>query len=131
MSRAPDTIGEIMTRDVASIGPDDAVEQAVRAMVSREIGSVVVVDGGRAVGVLTERDLTRRLLDDRDLLAARVGDVMSSPVVSTSPATQIVDAFDLMNGRGIRRLPVVDGDRLVGIVTERDLMRWVSRVAAE
>lgn len=100
-------------------------------MVDHDIGSVVVVDGDRAAGVLTERDLIRRILDDRNLLAARVGDVMSAPVVSTSPGTEIVDAFDLMNRSGIRRLPVVEGDRLVGIVTERDLMRWVSRVAAE
>lgn len=131
MTRAPDTVGEIMTAEVVTVSAGDEVEQAVRKMVDHDIGSVVVVDGERAAGVLTERDLIRRLLEDRNLLAARVGDVMSSPVTSTSPGTEIVDAFDLMNRSGIRRLPVLDGDRLVGIVTERDLMRWVSRVAAE
>ncbi|HET9671609.1 MAG TPA: CBS domain-containing protein [Actinomycetota bacterium] len=131
MTRAPDTVGEIMTAEVVTVSATDPVAQAVRAMIDHDIGSVVVVDGPRAAGVLTERDLIRRLLDEPNLLAARVGDVMSSPVVSTAPATEIVEAFDLMNRSGIRRLPVVDADRLVGIVTERDLMRWVSRVAAE
>jgi len=56
---------------------------------------------------------------------------MSSPAITIEPQVQMVEAFDLMNARGIRRLAVVEGGRLVGIVTERDLVRWVSQVAAE
>ena len=131
MTKAPDTVGEIMTRHVISVSLDDTVERAVRAMVDHGIGSVVVADGGRPVGVFTERDLTKGILDQPALLADRVGDVMSSPVVSAQPDMEMVDAFDLLNARDIRRLVVVDGDRLVGIVTERDLLRWVGAVAAE
>lgn len=131
MGEAPDTVGEIMTTDVVSVGPDDSVERAIRAMVDHDIGSVVVVEGDRAAGVFTERDLARRILDDPGLLERRVADVMSSPVVSTAPGVEMIEAFDLMNAKSVRRLPVVDGDRLVGIVTERDLLRWVGDVAAE
>lgn len=131
MGEAPDTIGEIMTTDVVGVGPDDTVERAIRAMVERDIGSVVVVEDGRAAGLFTERDLARRILDDPELLGRRVGDVMSAPVVSTAPDVEMIEAFDLMNAERVRRLPVVDGNRLVGIVTERDLLRWVGDVAAE
>lgn len=131
MTKAPDTIGEIMTVSVVSVGPDEPVSAAVRAMVDHDIGSVLVVEGDRALGIFTERDLTRRILTDPDLLRRPMREVMSAPVHATRPEAEIQQAFDLMNAKGIRRLAVVDGGRLVGIVTERDLLRWVSAVAAE
>lgn len=131
MTKAPDTVGEIMTVDVVTVSPGEPVERAVRAMVERDIGSVLIAEGDRAQGIFTERDLTRRILDDPGLLSRPIGEVMSSPVHSTRPGAEIVQAFDLMNEQGVRRLAVVDGGRLVGIVTERDLLKWVSSVAAE
>lgn len=131
MTRAPDTVGEVMTKDVVVVSPDDPVERAVRSMIDHDIGAVVVLEGKGPVGILTERDLMRRMLDQPDLLSARVGAVMSSPVVTTGPDVEMVDAFDLMNAENVRRLPVVEREGLVGIVTERDLLRWVSAVAAE
>jgi CBS domain-containing protein len=120
-----------MTHGVITVAPAEPVEAALRAMLDHDVGSVVVVDDGRTVGVFTERDVTRRVLDDADLLARPVGDVMAAPVVTVAPSTDVVAAFELLNARGIRRLPVVDDGRLVGIVTERDLLRWVGRVASE
>lgn len=131
MDRAPDKVGGVMTKNVVTVSPDRPVEAAVRAMIDHDIGSVVVVDGDRAVGVFTERDLTRRVLDDPGLLARPIAEVMSGPAVTTQPDAEVVNAFELMNERGIRRLPVVEGGRLVGIVTERDLLKWVGRVAKE
>jgi CBS domain-containing protein len=131
MTRAPDTIGELMTRDVVTVRPDDRVRDALRAMIDHDFGSVVVAEDGKAVGVFTERDVTRHVLTDAALLDERVGDLMSGPPVTVQPADQVVDVFELMSGKGIRRLPVVEGDRLVGIVTEGDLRRWVGRVAKE
>jgi len=131
MTKAPDTVGEVMTRDVVTVGPGDPVEEAVRAMVDHDIGAIVVAEGGRPEGVFTERDLTRRILDEPDLLKRSMRDVMSLPAVSVAPGAQMVEAFDLMNERGVRRLVVVEGERMVGVVTERDLMRWVSAVARD
>jgi CBS domain-containing protein len=131
VSKAPDTIGEIMTRNVVVVAPTDTVERALRAMLDRDIGSVVVEEGGSAVGVFTERDVTRRIVDDPDLLARPVSVAMSAPVVSIGPQTEVVEAFELMNANGIRRLPVLEDGRLAGIVTERDLLRWVGQVARE
>jgi CBS domain-containing protein len=131
MTTNKDTVSEIMTRDVVTVTPDETVDRAVRLMVDHDIGSVVVEDDGRPVGLFTERDLTRRILDEAGLLRRRLGDVMSAPVVSAEPGQQIVGAFELMNAKHLRRLPVVEGGRLVGIVTERDLLRWVGAVAVE
>jgi CBS domain-containing protein len=131
MTRAPDTIGELMTKDVVTVAPDDRVRDALRKMIDHDFGSVVVAEDGRAVGVFTERDVTRHVLTDVALLDERIRDLMSGPPITVQPGDQIVDVFELMNGKGIRRLPVVDGDTLVGIVTEGDLRRWVGQVAKE
>ena len=131
MTRAADTIGELMTSDVVTVPPDSTVRDALRQMIEHDIGSVVVTEGGRAIGVFTERDVTRHVLTDAALLDEQVRDLMSSSVISVAPGDQVVDVFDLMNSKGIRRLPVVDDDRLVGIVTEGDLRRWVGQVAKE
>jgi CBS domain-containing protein len=131
MTRAPDIIGEIMTREVVTVSARDTVERALQVMVEHDIGSVVVSDDGRADGIFTERDVTRRIVDDAGLLKRSVGDVMTTPVIATTSGSQMIAAFETMNARGIRRLPVLEGDRLVGIVTERDLMKWVGAVAAE
>jgi CBS domain-containing protein len=131
MTRAADTIGELMTSDVVTVPPDSTVRDALRQMIEHDIGSVVVTEGGRAIGVFTERDVTRHVLTDAALLDEQVRDLMSSSVISVAPADQVVDVFELMNSKGIRRLPVVEGDRLVGIVTEGDLRRWVGQVAKE
>jgi CBS domain-containing protein len=129
--KAPDFVQQMMSSPVVHVAPDDSVADALRAMIDRDIGAVVVVDDGRPVGVFTERDVSRRILDDPKLLDRWVGDVMSAPVISVAPTDEVVFIFGLMTDRRIRRLPVVEGDRLVGIITERDLLRWVDAVASE
>jgi len=131
VTRAPDTIGELMSRDVVTVPPDATVRAALAAMIEHDFGSVVVASDGKALGMFTERDVTRHVLTDVALLEERVGDLMSTDLVTVAPGDQVVDVFELMNSKGIRRLPVVDGDRLVGIVTEGDLRRWVAEVAKE
>jgi CBS domain-containing protein len=124
-----DRVRGIMSSPVVHVAPHATVSEALRTMIDHDIGAVVVVEGTTAVGVFTERDLTRRLLDDEGLLDREVREVMSTPVTTVNPADEVVFIFRLMTERGIRRLPVVDSGQLVGIVTERDLLRWVDAVA--
>jgi CBS domain-containing protein len=131
MVKAPDLVQQMMSSPVVHVEPDDSVADALRAMIDRDIGAVVVVEDERPVGVFTERDVSRRILDDPQLLVRSVGDVMSAPVVSAAPTDEVVFIFGVMTGKRIRRLPIVEGDRLVGIITERDLLRWVDAVASE
>jgi CBS domain-containing protein len=124
-----DTVHGVMTSEVVTVAPSDPVRDAVAKMSASEIGSVVVVEDGAPVGLFTERDLTKRILVDADLLDRPVADVMSGTPITVEVGTEVVDTFELMNANGVRRLPVVADGRLVGIVTEGDLRRWVGNVA--
>jgi CBS domain-containing protein len=131
MAKADDYVKGVMSAPVVQVSPDVTVAQALRSMIDHDIGSVVIAEGTSAMGVFTERDLTRRILDDPGLLDRKVSEVMSSPVTSVGPDDEVVFVFRLMTEKGIRRLPVVQDDLLVGIITERDLLRWVDAVAEE
>src|SRR5436309_2368512 len=131
MPKTDDYVRGVMSAPIVHVAPHATVAQALRALVDHDIGAVVVTEANSAVGMFTERDLTRRLLDDPDLLNREVREVMSAPVTTVGPNDEVVFVFRLMADKRIRRLPVVEEGRLVGIVTERDLLRWVDAVAAE
>lgn len=129
MSDADDYVKGVMSSPVVTVTTQATVAEALRAMIDHDIGAIVVVDEDAPVGVFTERDVTRKILDEPDLLGRSIGDEMSSPVVSVAPGDEVVFIFRTMSDKRIRRLPVVDEGKLVGIVTERDLLRWVDAVA--
>jgi len=131
VTRDADTVHGVMTSDVVTVTPTDPVRSAIGKMLERDIGSVIVVEDGAPVGIFTERDVTRRVLEDHGLLDRQVADVMSGTPVMAEVSTEVVQAFELMNEKNIRRLPIVADGKLVGIVTEGDLRRWVARVAKE
>jgi len=95
--------------------------------VKRNIGCVIVVDKRKPVGIVTERDISRQVAKGASALTVQVKRVMSSPLIFASRNTRNQEAMEMMLKHGIRRVPIVDGERLVGIVTERDLLRWVIR----
>lgn len=117
-------VGEIMTKEVLTIGPNSSVMKAAKMMAERSVGSIVVVEKEKPVGIVTERDLLMKVIS-ADLKPSRipVKKIMTKPVITTTPQTDIVDAVRLMARHRIRRLPVVDGGKLVGIITTRDIMR--------
>lgn len=115
-------IRDVMTESVVTAPPDCPVRGIAELMRERNVGSVVLVDdGGAAVGFLTDRDLALSVLADaRDAEEPAAGHA-SSPVVTGSPAMRVEEAAELMVSHGIRRLPVQDGNHLIGIVTLDDL----------
>ena len=119
---------DIMTSKVRSIPPELDTAAARHTMRSANCRHLVVVDGERIVGILSQRDLggTR----DEMLPAGQVRDLMSSHVVVASPETSIRTAANLLRGHNIGCLPVVDGKKLVGIVTTSDLLALVGEGAA-
>jgi citrate synthase len=116
------TVGEIMSRPAVTATADETVATAAARMREQSVGSVVVVDGDRAVGILTERDLVRIAAASAD-----AGDLVSAWMTpdpdSIAPDVEITTAFARLAEHGYRHIPVVDDDRLVGIVSMRDLMR--------
>jgi CBS domain-containing protein len=108
---------------VLSIGKDALVLQAALIMNEHKIGSLVVIDEGRVIGMFTERDVLRRVVGEhRDPTTTTVAEVMSTEVVCATPATSIEEARTVMKNRRIRHLPVVDPEgRLMGLVSIGDL----------
>jgi len=113
-----------MTPNVISVESSSTVRDAAQVMIERGIGSVIVTEAGRPVGIMTERDVLRRVVvKGLDPSKTKVEEVMSSPLVTIRADAYITDAGRLMSERNIRRLLVVEDDRSVGVVTEKDLLR--------
>ena len=113
-----------MVGEVITIEANVTVRKAVRLMNNREIGCLVVVQDGKPTGIVTERDMLKRVLvAGRDPRAAEVGEIMSKPLLFMEPEKEIDDAVKLMFKHKIKKLPVVENGRLVGLVTLTDLIR--------
>ena len=125
------SLSEIMTTSVVTVDISELVEEAVRLMVKFDIGSVVVTDKDKPVGIITERDVTRAALRGDSLLKLPVRSLMSRPLQTGAPDMEVWLTFETMLRLGVRRLPIVENGNLVGIVSEKDLTRWVLRVFYE
>jgi CBS domain-containing protein len=131
MIKGKNSLSGIMTTKVITVDISERVEEALRLMIKFDVGSVIVTDKQKPVGIITERDITRASLRGDSLLKIPVRGLMSKPVQSVGPDTEVWKAFETMLKLGVRRLPVVEGERLVGMVTEKDLTRWVLRIFYE
>ena len=129
-SSAPsDLVSAIMSTKVVTVKSTDRVSKALQTMVRHKIGSIVVVEKRRPIGILTERDFFTRMARRQDVRGLAVGKIMSKPLVTVGPSVEVTHAVEQMVRKGVRRLPVMDGDRLVGIITERDVFRYLIGVA--
>jgi len=117
------TVREFMTKDVVTIDAQKTVFEAAELMTQKEISDLVVVEGKKPIGIITERDFVRRVVAERKSFDIRVSDIMTTPLKVINPDASLRDAARKMVGRGIRRLPVIEHDRLVGIITATDLAR--------
>jgi CBS domain-containing protein len=121
----------VMSVPVITINAIDTLRVAAECMVKNNIGAIVVVEGNNPVGIVTERDVTKLVITGDAALMNPVSQVMSHPLRASTKETTIQEAFEIMLEHRIRRLPIVENNELVGIVTEKDLMRWVLRVSYE
>jgi signal-transduction protein with cAMP-binding, CBS, and nucleotidyltransferase domain len=121
-------VTEVMTESpVDTIERGLTVALAARMMKERARGSLVVVDDRKPIGIITERDLVRRIIAEDKSTATKVGDIMSEPLISVGPEATVSSAANVMYKNGIRRLPVIEEGRLLGIVTSTDLARALQR----
>ncbi|MFB6195137.1 MAG: CBS domain-containing protein [Haloplanus sp.] len=115
-------VRDVMVTDVVTCGPDTSLRTAGRRMLDADVGSVVVVDDGVPVGIVTETDALRAgVLTDRPFDGVAIREVASGPLVTVAPETTVRKAVDRMKDEGVKRLPVVDDGDLVGIVTRTDV----------
>ncbi len=117
-------VKDIMTREVVTVDKKDDMCKIAKLMEEKGIGSVVIMDKGKAIGILTERDIiTRCLAKCSDPKKTTVGDIMSTPLVSVDPECTVPDAAKLMISKMFRRLVVIEGDEVKGIITTSDMIR--------
>ena len=108
------------------IHPDAKVIEALQLMAQKDIGALLVMDGGRVVGIMSERDYARKvILHGKSSQDIAVRDIMTCGVVTVEPSSTVEACMSLMTQRRIRHLPVCDGDRLVGLVSIGDLVKSV------
>ena len=106
-----------------SLSPEDSVYQALEMLADCNVGALLVMEGDRLVGVFSERDYTRKIaLAGRSSKDTKVKDIMTAKVMVVSPQTRTQDCMALMSQKRIRHLPVVDGDKVLGMISISDLM---------
>ncbi len=116
------TVGEFMTTRLVTMDGNDTLTAAAQEMRDSAIGDVVVTDGDNVVGIVTDRDITvRGVAEDRNPATTRLNEITSKDVVTVSQYDDAVAAADLMRTYAVRRLPVIDDGRLVGLVSLGDL----------
>jgi len=118
-------VEDVMVDEVITIDADATVHKAVRIMNKHEIGCVIVVLKGKPVGIITERDMLKRVLAKSvDPEKIKVSDIMSAPLILGKPKMEIENAVELMFKTKIKKLPVVHRGKLIGLVTLTDITRF-------
>ena len=113
-------------RSIWSISPDASVFDAIASMSEKHVGVLVVLSGECLVGIITERDYARKvILKGRQSRDTKVREIMSAPVQYVTPEQTIGECMHLMTSRQIRHLPVLEGDRVAGIVSIGDVVNWI------
>jgi CBS domain-containing protein len=112
-------LADVMRREFIAVAPEDTLGEVAQKMVDLNVGSVVVKDFGRLIGILTERDLLKAMAGRVHTSEARVREWMTADPITASPSTTTDEAAQTMLENGFRHLPVVEGDSVVGVVSLR------------
>jgi CBS domain-containing protein len=117
-------IADLMTTDVVTVAPEDTLGEAAAKMTERGIGAVVVSDFGRMIGILSERDIMRAVADRIHSSEARVREWMTADPITATTETSVEEAGRTMLENGFRHLPVVEGERAIGMLSIRDVAQY-------
>jgi CBS domain-containing protein len=113
-------------RAIYSVKPDDPVLEAIRLMAEHHVGALLVMDGARLAGIVSERDYARKIiLKGRSSADTPVSQIMSTPVLTVVPQSSVQECMELMTEHRVRHLPVVESGRVIGVVSIGDLVKAV------
>jgi CBS domain-containing protein len=121
------SVKDIMTKDVVTIESNRTAFDAAKLMAEKELGCVIVVVQAFPVGMITERDIVRRIVAKRASFDTKLTDVMTKTLITVEPETSLREAARIMSSNKIRRLPVLKQNKLVGIVVASDFVRNVGK----
>jgi CBS domain-containing protein len=117
-------VRDVMAKNVKTVKTDDTVHAAVQKMNKFDIGSVIVTAGGRPVGIITETNILQRIVGPRmDPATVWAKDIMTAPLITIDPNADLAEAAKIMARNNINRLPVMDGDNLVGLLSSTDIVK--------
>jgi CBS domain-containing protein len=117
-------VRDVMTSNPTTCEPSATLVDAAKVIALEDVGSVPIVENGRLVGIVTDRDIiVRAVAEGRDVTSTTVKDVASKDLVTVTPDEDLDRALQLMGQRQVRRIPVVEGDQVVGIVSQADVAR--------
>jgi CBS domain-containing protein len=127
MMKFPSNVGDAMSSPVITVDEETNVRDSAMLMADKGIGSLIVLGDGKPVGIVTKRDMIKRVVSEcKDPCGTKIRDIMASPVITTSKDVGILSAMRTMREHQISQLLVLDGDRMVGVISERDLIKAVS-----
>jgi CBS domain-containing protein len=120
------SVSKVMTKDPLTVDKSETISKVAEYMTKKRVGSAIVVDRNKPIGILTETDLTKRIVyPARDPRKVKAGEIMSTPLVFVSPKDDYIAAVDKMKKYKVKRMPVIDNEKIVGILTTTDIARTV------
>jgi CBS domain-containing protein len=128
--KTTETIDQVLKQKkfnkILPVAPEQTVREALALMAEYDVGALMVMSGTKLVGIVSERDYARKcILLGHNSISTTVREIMTSPVVSVTPRHTVDDCMNLMTNRHFRHLPVLDGDKVIGIVSIGDMVKWV------
>jgi CBS domain-containing protein len=127
MMKFPSNVGDAMSSPVITVDGETNVRDSATLMSEKGIGSLIVLRRGKPVGIVTKRDIIKRVVSEcKDPCGTKIRDIMTSPVITTSKDVGILSAMRTMREHQISQMLVLEGDKMAGIISERDLIKAVS-----